>query len=90
MNIYDAITTMAETSGTTLQRLSAESGRSRNYLHALRHQGGSPKLATLQEFAARCGYEVHLVGHGQDIKIDAPTNAGAPRVAVEYLGHDKS
>lgn len=81
---------MAEDSGTTLQRLSVESGRSRNYLHALRHQGGSPKLETVQEFAALCGYDVCLVGHGRSIKIDAPTEAGAPRISVEYSGDSQA
>jgi hypothetical protein len=87
MDIYDAIRLMADDSGTTLQRLPVASGRSRSYLHALANHGGVPKVSTLQEFASLCGYELHLVGHGRDIKIDAPAEAGAPQVAVEYL-HD--
>lgn len=88
MDIYDAIRCMATDAGTTLQRLSVDSGRSRSYLHALARQGGTPKVSTLQEFAALCGYELHLVGHGHDIRIDAPTEAGTPHVSIEYLGDE--
>lgn len=90
MNIYDALKQMADDAGDTLQTLSVRAGHSRNYIHALRYQQSTPNLTTLNELARLCGYEIHLVGHGRDIKIDAPdvgaSDASNPHVVVEYLG----
>lgn len=66
------IKSMAESAGLSQRQLSARMGRAPTYVSACARnydKGQDPKVGTLMEMAAACGYELHLTGHGRDFLI---------------------
>ena len=49
---------------------SRQMGRERRFLGDYTTKGRIPTVAMLAEIAAVCGYEVHIVGHGEDITVE--------------------
>ena len=44
-------------------------GRGRTFASDYMTKGRMPSIPLLIEFATVCGYEVHLIGHGEDITV---------------------
>ena len=46
-------------------------GRQHTFLTTYTARGRIPSLQLAAEIAAVCGFEIHLIGHGEDILIEA-------------------
>lgn len=72
-NEWDVILkAMMRGGGQSYRGLSARLGKSATYVNGLMHNyrnGNAPSADILADIAAGCGYEVHVIGHGQDFLI---------------------
>lgn len=75
MNINDALQRMVEKSGKSKSGISVELGKSRNFITSSITQASgrgtvwNPQTDTLLNIAKLCGYEVVLLGHGEEIEL---------------------
>ena len=44
-------------------------GRGRYYIFTYTNKGHMPTVQNLVQIAEVCGYEVHIIGHGEDITV---------------------
>lgn len=70
-----AISAMVSGSGMSRRQVSLKMGRHENFITTKIQERGVPKMDTLAEIAAVCGYQLQLVGHGETIVIDPPNKA---------------
>ena len=64
---------MVNGSGMSRRQVSLQLGHHENFITTKIQERGIPKVDTLAEIAAVCGYQLQLVGHGETIVIDPPT-----------------
>ncbi len=66
------VTHMANSTHLGNFEISRRLGRDPTFLNAYTTKGSIPSLLLLTKIAAVCGYEVHLIGHGEDITVEVP------------------
>ncbi len=66
----DAIRHMCEVSGKGSTIVSKDIGRVSSFVGTILSRGSVPKADTLAEIAEACGYQLALIGHGEQIVIE--------------------
>lgn len=72
----DAIRHMCDKAGKGTTVVSKDIGRGSSFVGSILSRGSVPKADTLAEIAEACGYELALIGHGEQI-------------VIEYEGHTR-
>ena len=62
------VTWMVNGCGLSGATISASLGKERKYIHKYTSGGHIPTITVLAQIAAACGYDVHIIGHCEDIK----------------------
>lgn len=70
MKTGEAIRHMCEVSGKGTIEVSSDIGRGRSYVGSILSRGSTPQADTLAKIAEACGYELMLVGNGEQIVIE--------------------
>lgn len=52
--------------------VSRKLGRNNEYVARLIRGGEHPRIDNIVRVAAVCGYEIHVIGHGEDITVEVP------------------
>lgn len=60
---------MVNKTGLSKFELSKRLGKSATYINRYTTDGSIPSLNNLEIIAAECGYEIHLIGHDEDILV---------------------
>ena len=63
-------------SGESKSAISLRMGRNRKFLNDYTNKGRIPSVPLLFEIIQACGYEVHIIGHGEDITVEVPDEQG--------------
>lgn len=61
---------MCDVSGKGTIEVSSEIGRAKSYVGGILSRGSTPQADTLAEIAEACGYQLALIGHGEQIVIE--------------------
>lgn len=61
---------MAEMSGKSKGSISNSLGKARNYINCYISKKRTPNISLFVKIAKACGYEVHIIGHDEDITLD--------------------
>ena len=79
MNSVEALRHIVEASGRPKMRISADLGRSSNWLATTLRNAQPPKAPTLAAVADACGYDLQLVRRdgGETITIDPPAGGNS-------------
>lgn len=64
------VTRMVDKSGLSRFDVSMKMGKSKTFISNYATTGRIPSAALLAEVARACGYEVHIIGHGEDITVE--------------------
>lgn len=70
MRTGEAIRHMCDKAGKGTTIVSRDIGRGSSFVGSILSRGSVPKADTLAEIAEACGYELMLVGHGEQITIE--------------------
>ena len=70
MYTNEAIRHMCEVSGKGSTIVSKDIGRVSSFVGTILSRGSVPKADTLAEIAEACGYQLALIGHGEQIVIE--------------------
>ena len=57
-------------SGKSKSSLALSMNRNRWFINDYTTKGRTPSVPLLFEIIAACGYEVHIIGHGEDIVVE--------------------
>lgn len=52
------------------REISESMGRSASYIGSIAHRKTIPAIDVFSEIAKACDYEVHVIGHDEDIVVD--------------------
>jgi hypothetical protein len=63
---------MLDGAGISNAEASRRLGSERTVINAYTTRGKMPTLPSLVKVASVCGYEVHIIGHGEDITVEVP------------------
>ncbi len=74
MKAFALLNHMIRNSGKNRQEISREINRSDNYLRVVIGKKSIPAVDMFATIARACGYELHLIGHDEDIVIDPKEN----------------
>lgn len=61
---------MMDDGGMSYHGLSRALGKADSYMSGYLYSVKEPRASTLAAIAGACGYELHLTGHGKDIRIE--------------------
>ena len=70
MKAFALLNHMIRRSGKNRQELSASMNRSDSYLRTTVSNKTVPTVDMFSKIAKVCGYEVHVIGHDEDITVD--------------------
>ena len=66
------VTWMVNKSGLGGSGVSKAMGKERRFIFEYTSKGHMPTVPLLTQIAKVCGYEVHIIGHGEDITVEVP------------------
>ncbi len=69
MDAREAILKMCEISGKSQRAVSSEIGKAPTFLSSTLNKGSTPRVDTMAQVAAACGFVLTLRGHGVEIKL---------------------
>ena len=70
------VTWMVNKSGLGGSGVSAAMGKERRFIADYTNKGRMPTVPLFTQIAKACGYEVHIIGHGEDITVEVPDEQG--------------
>ena len=70
------VTWMVNKSGLGGSGVSTAMGKNRFFINHYTNDSRMPTVPLLTQIAKVCGYEVHLIGHGEDITVEVADEQG--------------